>query len=117
MAIDVTQLPDHVGLYFDGELKECFVRVKSGEIICTAADGSFVKFPIDDDYVHTESTDAARVEGASKEEPRKLNLSFEELVSFYNKANDNVPDEPDTDDERERRYQEWLASKQPHTEA
>lgn len=35
-----------VNLYFDGVEKECTVEVdRNGEFVCTAGDGSFIKFP------------------------------------------------------------------------
>lgn len=63
------KLPKTVDIFFDGESVETLVQGKGAEIVCTARDGRFVKFPGDGD--------------------------FKKLVAAHNRANDNVPDAPD----------------------
>ena len=69
------KLPQTVEIYFDGEKVETLVQDKGEEILCTAKDGRFVKFPSTGD--------------------------FAALVKAHNRANDNVPDAPDEEADRQ----------------
>jgi hypothetical protein len=75
-----------VKLLFDGVEKECLVQTdRTGEIVCTAKDGRFVKFP-----KGTKLTSA--------------------VIKKHNKANANKPEPAGSDERQAAELADWLDS-------
>lgn len=76
-----------IKLLFDGVEKECLVQTdRNGEIVCTAKDGRFVKFP-----KGTKLTSA--------------------VIKRHNKANSIEPDAPGTQEQNAEELSDWLDPK------